>query len=175
MGLLIKKIVILFFLLSSGISLAQDQNSLLDEEDQSTICIVTVNSLEGLDICINEKINPVRLAVCTEYSSSVISETLCLKNRELKTQTIVDCFLTETTLEEQICLLYPDSYDSILTRVYDLETFSTSIEPIKNTMEEALGFNISFNMLDFNFEFLENNLEEDNILLQSMPFQTDSD
>ena len=93
MNLLIKKIGILFFILLSGISIAQDKNLGLNKESHLKPCNDMTSSIQAEQICINEKINLERIAVCHSYTSSPIAEGLCLKNNDLRTETIVNCYL----------------------------------------------------------------------------------
>ncbi len=156
MNSLIKKMGVLFFLLSSGISIAQDQKSVLDKENQSEICVDNTSSIQAEQICINEKIDLKRIAVCHSYTSSPIAESLCLKNNDLRTETIANCYLkTEDLLEEKVCLLYPYTHNSIVMGLNNIETFSKYIMMVKNDMEELLGFNVIFNMMFRTFRFSE--------------------
>ena len=155
MNLLIKQMGVLFFLLSSGISIAQDQKSVLDKENQSEICVDNTSSIQAEQICMNEKIDLTRIAVCHSYTSSPIAESLCLKNNDLRIETIANCYLkTEGLLEEQVCLLYPYTYNSFIMKLNNIETFSTYIKIVKNKMEELLGFNIQFDTQFMIFRFL---------------------
>ena len=159
--ILIKKIGFLFFLFFAQISIVIAENLTLDEDTQELICVTTINSLEGIDICINEKIDPERLAVCAQYTVSYISEALCLKKRKLKYEKIMACYLTDTVLEEQICLLYPNSYDSVIRELSDSEKYSNALKTMETEMEELLGFIVNFDMSILQFDFLDNSFNQD--------------
>ena len=158
MNLLIKKIGVLFFLFSAGVSIATAENSSLDEITQEIICATTINSLPAMAVCVNEKVDPERLAVCAQYTASPLSEVLCLKQRELSSNTILSCFLTDTVLEEQACLLYPNSYDSFIMSLSDFEQYSIAIKAMKTEIEELLGLTVAFNMLELQFKLLEDTI-----------------
>ncbi|MCY4321536.1 MAG: hypothetical protein OXC37_03915 [Bdellovibrionaceae bacterium] len=162
MNLLIKNFGILFFLLSSGTSMAQDQISELDEETLSTICADNTISTQSEQICRTEKVDLERIAVCDSYTSSPISEGLCLKKKELSTKIIMNCYLkTKDLLEEKICLLYPDdpnAYNSIAMKINNTETFLTQVKLLQDEIQELLGFNVAFNLGFMTFQFFEANL-----------------
>ena len=165
MNLLIKKTGVLFFLFFTGISIAKAEDLTLDEESQISICIQSTNSLTGLKICINENTPPERVAVCVLYTSSIVAESLCLKNKSSRTQITLNCFLnTESILEEQACLVYPDSYDSVMMNISNFETYSNTVKDMKNELEALLGFRLNFNTTLSEFELIEeDNLEEFNL------------
>ena len=140
-----KQIYVLVFILFQPIfSLAED-NVLLDRDIQETLCVLKTSSSEAEEICIRENIKPEKLAICIQYTSESVSEALCLANNELSAESVIGCYVTDTVLEEQACLLGPDSgfFKSVqdikdIRNEFDFAEYGKLVDSLKTEIKKIL-------------------------------------
>ena len=153
---------LVLFLFQPGFSIAQEGGSAgvqsLDKEAQEFICVVNTEGLEAQNICLTDRIGVERVAVCSLYTSTYVSEALCLKNKALSPQDILKCFLDTSALIEQICLVGSETSSRIIsyfeTTGGDLPEVMKEIESIKAEMESLLdGYKVKFDITVGGFSF----------------------
>ena len=110
---------LVLFLFQPGLSIAQGGDPAgvqsLGEEAQEFICIANTSSLEAQDICLKDKVDVERVAVCSLYTSTYVAEALCLKNRALSSENVLECFIDTPNLIEQICLIGSEPSSRIIS------------------------------------------------------------
>lgn len=161
----IRKIFVYFlalFLFQPGMSIAAGNDPAevqsLDKEAQEFICVVNTSSLEAQSICLEDKVSVERVAVCEEYTSTYVSEALCLKNRALSYIDVLKCFMDTSELIEQICLVGSETSSRIISHFEatgeDLPEINKEIESIKTEIETILdGCKVRFDITQGVFNF----------------------
>ena len=151
---------LVLFLFQPGFLMAQDREAaqLLDKEAQEFICIKDTSSSETEDICLKDKVDVERVAVCSLYTSTHVAEALCLKNKTLSSENVLKCFMDTPELIEQICLIGSETSSRIISHFEATEGDSSEIikeiENIKAEMENLLGgYKVRFDITEGRFNF----------------------
>ena len=151
---------LIFFLIQPGFS---EETQLLAVEAQEFICINNTSSIESERICLNDKITVERVAVCSLYTSTHVAEALCLKNKALSYEQVLQCYIGTDKLIEQICLIGSEVSSRILSQFEatdeDSSVIIKEIENIKTEMEITFdGYKLKFDITEgrFNFNVLPN-------------------
>lgn len=120
---------------------------------QQTLCPKYPSSPEAVKICVEDRhFDAGRLSSCVLYTNDLVSETICLGNRELTLEDIARCSVSSSTnLEEQVCLLMVGKTSSEIS----------SLDDLKSAIEKVIGSTVKWNSEMALFEFMET-LTDDN-------------